>query len=78
MYQKLNRLKGKLNFRKIVPDYFQLTIGSIILVVNFNLFLAPFNIPPGGVSGAAIIIYKYTEWLPGITMLVLMSGQQYD
>jgi uncharacterized membrane-anchored protein YitT (DUF2179 family) len=71
MNQKLIKLKGKLNFRKILPDYFLLTIGSIILAIDFDLFLAPFNIAPGGVSGAAIIIHKFTGWLPGITMLVL-------
>jgi uncharacterized membrane-anchored protein YitT (DUF2179 family) len=48
-----------------------LTIGSVILAVNFDLFLAPFNIAPGGVSGAAIIIYEFTGWPKGLTMLVL-------
>jgi uncharacterized membrane-anchored protein YitT (DUF2179 family) len=71
MNEKVLKPKGPLNFRKIVPDYFFLTIGSIILIINFDLFLAPFNIAPGGISGAAIIIHKFTGWLPGITMLVL-------
>lgn len=69
--QKINRLKAKINLRKVVPDYFLLTIGSVILAINFDIFLAPFNIAPGGVSGATIIIYKLTGWLPGVTMLVL-------
>jgi uncharacterized membrane-anchored protein YitT (DUF2179 family) len=71
MNQKLQQLNGKLNFRKIVPDYFLLTLGSVILAIDFDIFLAPFNIAPGGVSGAAIIINKFTGWLPGLTMLVL-------
>ena len=54
-----------------MPDYFLLTIGSIILAIDFDVFLAPFNIAPGGTSGAAIIINKFTGWLPGLTMLVL-------
>ncbi len=43
----------------------------MILAVNFDLFLAPFNIAPGGTSGAAIIIHEFTGWPKGLTMLVL-------
>ena len=59
------------NFRKILTEYFLLTMGSVVLAVNFDLFLAPFNIAPGGTSGAAIIIHEFTGWPKGLTMLVL-------
>ena len=64
---------GRINidFRKVVPDYLLLTVGSLILAINFDIFLAPNKIAPGGVSGAAIIIHHFTGWLPGTTMLVL-------
>ena len=71
MSQKLRKLKTKINLRKAVPDYLLLTIGSIILAINFDVFLAPHNIAPGGTSGSAIIINNFTGWLPGITMLIL-------
>ncbi len=71
MNQKVIKLVKKVNLRKVLPDYFLLTIGSIILAINFDIFLAPFNIAPGGISGAAIIIKEFTGWLPGVTMLVL-------
>ncbi len=71
MNQKVNALAKKIRLRKVLPDYFLLTVGSIILAINFDLFLAPFNIAPGGISGAAIIIKEFTGWLPGVTMLVL-------
>lgn len=71
MRQKFKKLKTKINLRKAVPDYLLLTIGSIILAINFDVFLAPHNIAPGGTSGSAIIINKFTDWLPGITMLIL-------
>ena len=71
MNQKMNKLAGKINLRKVVPDYFLLTIGSTILAINFDIFLAPHNIAPGGVSGAAIIIKEFSGWLPGLTILVL-------
>jgi uncharacterized membrane-anchored protein YitT (DUF2179 family) len=59
------------NRRKVVTDYVLLTFGAAILAVNFDLFLAPFNIAPGGVMGLAIIINKFTGWLPGLTMFIL-------
>jgi uncharacterized membrane-anchored protein YitT (DUF2179 family) len=71
MKHNLNRYIANIDLRKVLPDYFLLTIGAIILAVNFDIFLAPFNIAPGGVSGAAIIINAFTGWLPGMTMLVL-------
>ena len=69
MRKSLGRIN--IDFRKVVPDYFLLTVGSLILAINFNIFLAPNKIAPGGVSGAAIIIHHFTDWLPGTTMLVL-------
>ena len=71
MKKKIGKLIANLDFRKILPEYLLLTIGSAMLAVNFDLFLAPFNIAPGGVSGAAIIIHEFTGWPKGLTMLVL-------
>ena len=62
---------ANLDLGKILTEYFLLTMGSVILAVNFDLFLAPFNIAPGGTSGAAIIIHEFTGWPKGLTMLVL-------
>jgi len=71
MQPKIRRLISNINFRKVLLDYGLLTIGSIILAINFDIFLAPFNIAPGGVSGMAIILHKFTDWPPGLTMLFL-------
>ncbi|MGD9046191.1 MAG: YitT family protein [Desulfobacterales bacterium] len=60
-----------INFRKVLPDYFLLSTGAVILAVNFDIFLAPFNIAPGGISGMAIIIHEFTGWRQGLTMLIL-------
>ena len=62
---------ANIDLGKILTEYFLLTMGSVILAVNFDLFLAPFNIAPGGTSGAAIIIHEFTGWPKGLTMLVL-------
>ncbi len=71
MKQKIREMVIRLDFRKSLPEYFLLTIGSAILAVNFDLFLAPFNIAPGGISGATIIIHHFTGWPKGLTMLML-------
>lgn len=71
MKQKIRKLIKNIDLRKALPDYLLLTIGSIILVVNFDIFLAPANIAPGGVSGTAIILYEFTGWYKGLTMLIL-------
>lgn len=52
-------------------DYPLLIAGGILLAVNLNLFLAPSQIAPGGVSGTAIILNHFTGWPIGVMMLVL-------
>jgi uncharacterized membrane-anchored protein YitT (DUF2179 family) len=69
--KKIGRMITNLDLGKILPEYFLLTIGSVVLAINFDLFLAPFNIAPGGISGSAIIIHKFTGWPKGLTMLIL-------
>ncbi|MBM3144136.1 MAG: YitT family protein [Chloroflexi bacterium] len=52
-------------------NFFFLTIGSLLLAVNVDLFLSPARIAPGGVSGTAIIIHAFTDWPIGLLMLAL-------
>ena len=54
MHRKIKNLITNLNLRKVLLDYCLLTIGSIIMAINFDIFLAPFNIAPGGISGNGI------------------------
>lgn len=61
----------RLDLRSALRDYTLITIGSLILAVNLNLFLAPGQIAPGGVSGSAIIINGLFGLPIGMTMLVL-------
>ena len=59
------------SLRPLLHDLALLTVGALVLAVNLNLFLAPSNIAPGGVSGVAIIINHFTAWPIGLTMMVL-------
>ena len=71
MKKKIEKMIANLDLTKILMEYFLLTVGSVILAVNFDIFLAPFNIAPGGTSGTAIIVHEFTGWPKGLTMLIL-------
>lgn len=68
---KFRNLSTQFDIRATLRNYVLLTIGALVLALNVNYFLAPTNIAPGGVSGAAIIINEFTGWPIGLTMLVL-------
>lgn len=67
--KKRSRLHSGLPAR--LSELAQITAGALILAVNLNLFLAPADIAPGGVSGTAIILNELTGWPIGLTMLAL-------
>jgi uncharacterized membrane-anchored protein YitT (DUF2179 family) len=71
MRSKLSPLTLPVDLRSTLSSYLLLTVGAAILAVNFDIFLAPPQVAPGGVSGLSIIINRYTGWPPGLTMLVL-------
>ena len=55
----------KLSFKDIpwkqnIRIYAFLTLGTIVLAINFNLFIVPSQIAPGGVSGITLIINQLT------------------
>lgn len=54
-------------------DYLWIAIGSFLTAAAMNVFLIPYKIAPGGVSGVATVIYYLSgERFPvGTTMLVL-------
>ena len=54
-------------------DYLWIVLGSFITAASINVFLVPYRIAPGGVSGIATVLYYLSrERLPvGITMLAL-------
>jgi uncharacterized membrane-anchored protein YitT (DUF2179 family) len=64
-------LGSRLDLRSTLYNYSLLSGGALILAVNFDIFLAPSKVAPGGVSGMSIIINKFTGWPQGATMLAL-------
>jgi len=64
-------LGARAEWRSALWSGASLTAGALILAVNLNLFMAPANIAPGGVSGTSIIIHEFTGWPIGTMMLAL-------
>jgi uncharacterized membrane-anchored protein YitT (DUF2179 family) len=71
MMKKMKSLISESDRRSALRSFFFLTIGSLIAAVNLNVFLAPAELAPGGVSGAAIILNKFTAWPIGLMMLAM-------
>jgi uncharacterized membrane-anchored protein YitT (DUF2179 family) len=71
MKQKIRTIMSGLNLKDNLRNYFILTLGSLVLAFNAALFLAPFNLTPGGVLSVSIIIAKFANWPVGRLMLIL-------
>lgn len=71
MTKKFLSWTGEKNWRSFLQSFFFLTSGSLIAAINVNVFLAPAELAPGGVSGAAIILNKFTGWPIGLMMLCM-------
>ncbi len=56
MIAKMRAMAANTDLRSMARSLFLLTLGGILMALNVNLFLAPSNIAPGGVSGVAIIV----------------------
>jgi uncharacterized membrane-anchored protein YitT (DUF2179 family) len=69
MIKNFKSLTNKSNWS--LHNFFLLTAGGLVMAVNLNLFLAPAELAPGGVSGIAIIMNKYTNWPIGLMMLAM-------
>ena len=65
------KLKGVFNFLKV---YFLITFGAGITALAINIFLVPYKIAPGGLSGLATVIYYLSGGrLPVGTMMLVIN-----
>lgn len=56
--------------KKIIwRDYLGITIGAFITAIGLNMFLIPYKIAAGGVSGLATVLYYLLNWPVGMIML---------
>ena len=76
--KKIN-LSEKILQREMVERIFFLMLGTFLLGVNYNLFLAPNNLVVGGLSGLALIFEQLWHWniqifiYVGTFLMILLS-----
>ncbi|GAB6188863.1 YitT family protein [Marinitoga arctica] len=58
------------NFKKEGVNYIIITIGTVLTALGIVLFLDPFSIVAGGVSGLAIVLKNLFGWWLGLQMLI--------
>ncbi|NLK73056.1 MAG: YitT family protein [Clostridiales bacterium] len=58
-------------FLSILTDYILLTLGTLIMAAALVIFLEPYTIAPGGVTGLAIVIRKIAGVPIDVTNLVI-------
>ncbi len=56
---------------KKVQNYIELLLGLLLAAFSFNLFLAPFNLAAGGISGLALIIHNLFGINESLFILIL-------
>ncbi len=61
----------KENRKQEIKNFVFIIIGSTILAISYALFIIPFHIVPGGVSGIAIIINYFANIPVGLLTIVL-------
>jgi len=61
----------KENGKQEIKNFVFIIIGSTILAISYALFIIPFHIVPGGVSGIAIIINYFANIPVGLLTIVL-------
>jgi len=63
-------LEKRFDFKKESMNYIIITIGTILTALGIVLFLDPFSIVAGGVSGLAIVLKNLFGWWLGLQMFI--------
>lgn len=61
----------KPKIKTIIKDYVIMTIGLVLYVLSWTLFLVPAKITGGGISGLAAVIFYSTKIPIGLTFFVI-------
>jgi uncharacterized membrane-anchored protein YitT (DUF2179 family) len=62
-----------IRLQKVLRDYLWIVVGSLLAAAAINIFLVPYKIAPGGVTGIATVVHYLSgfRFPVGATMLVL-------
>lgn len=55
----------------LLRDYLQMLLGTVIYTIGYTVFLLPYKIVSGGVTGISTIIYYLTDFSAGNTYLII-------
>jgi len=56
---------------QLLRDYLQMLLGTVIYTIGYTIFLLPYKIVSGGVSGISTVIYYMTGFPAGHTYLLI-------
>ncbi len=59
--------------RKTIIDFLTLSLGAVTFAAGVACFLDPNSIASGGISGVAIIITKFLEFIPTGTLIAMIN-----
>lgn len=82
MQQKFNTLVAQLDLRSSLKNGAFLTLGAFLQILNMDIFLAPAQLSPGGVTGIAIIVNHFISLPIGVIMMafnipMMILGYRY-
>ena len=68
--------------REKIIEFALITLGCVIFALGIVIFLLPYKIAPGGITGVAVIINRFFGFPAGITMLsintcIFLLGLKY-
>ncbi len=63
-------MEKRFDLKKETVNYIIITIGTLLTALGIVLFLDPFSIVAGGVSGLAIVLKNLFGWWLGLQMLI--------
>ena len=62
--------KIRIDWRNEVEDYLFITLGLLLYAVGWTVFLLPYEIPSGGLTGVSALIYYVTGLEMQVTYLI--------
>ena len=58
----------------LLRDYLQMLLGTVIYTIGYTVFLLPYKIVSGGVSGISTLLFYMTGFPAGNTYLIINIG----
>lgn len=69
--EKRHHFAEKKSLRRLLKDYLIITFAAFVYAVAISLFLDPNQLAPGGVTGIAILLSRYTKLETGTWVLLM-------